>query len=109
MRSRRHHKVPAATMTEDQESYSGRSVSVTLPRGLVSDQGLTECTLTRWLKLEGEYVERDEPLFEITTDKVALDLPSPTAGILRHVRVTEGETFAAAAELAVIEEGHMGA
>ena len=56
------------------------SVSVTMPR---LGESVTEGTVTRWLKKEGERVEADEPLLEVSTDKVDTEIPSPAAGVLR--------------------------
>src|SRR5947209_5401965 len=55
-------------------------------------ESIVEGTLTRWLKKPGEKVERDEPLFEISTDKVDTEIPSPAAGVLNEVLVQEGAT-----------------
>ena len=55
-------------------------------------ESIVEGTLTKWLKKPGEHVERDEPLFEISTDKVDTEIPSPTAGTLSEVLVEEGKT-----------------
>jgi len=77
------------------------SVSVSMPQ---LGESVTEGTVTRWLKKEGERVERDEPLLEISTDKVDTEIPSPAAGILRGIAVAEDETVAVGAELALIDE-----
>ena len=53
-------------------------------------ESIVEGTLTKWLKKAGEHVERDEPLFEISTDKVDTEIPSPAAGVLKDVLVEEG-------------------
>jgi pyruvate dehydrogenase E2 component (dihydrolipoamide acetyltransferase) len=66
---------------------------------------VVEGTITKWLKKEGERVERDEPLFEISTDKVDTEVPSPMAGTIKEIKVPEGETVEVGTELAVIEEG----
>src|SRR5947208_2950075 len=55
-------------------------------------ESIVEGTLTKWLKKPGEHVERDEPLFEISTDKVDTEIPSPVAGTLAEVLVEEGKT-----------------
>ena len=55
-------------------------------------ESIVEGTLTRWLKKQGEAVVRDEPLFEISTDKVDTEIPAPVSGILAEVLVTEGTT-----------------
>jgi pyruvate dehydrogenase E2 component (dihydrolipoamide acetyltransferase) len=77
------------------------SVSVSMPQ---LGESVTEGTVTRWLKKEGERVEADEPLLEVSTDKVDTEIPSPAAGILRGITVAEDETVAVGAELAVIDE-----
>src|SRR5207247_11045130 len=55
-------------------------------------ESIVEGTLTKWLKKPGDHVERDEPLFEISTDKVDTEIPSPAAGTLSEVLVEEGKT-----------------
>jgi pyruvate dehydrogenase E2 component (dihydrolipoamide acetyltransferase) len=77
------------------------SVSVSMPQ---LGESVTEGTVTRWLKKEGERVEADEPLLEVSTDKVDTEIPSPVAGVLRGITVAEDETVAVGAELAVIDE-----
>ncbi|GIG13087.1 hypothetical protein Cme02nite_14190 [Catellatospora methionotrophica] len=74
-------------------------VSVTMPR---LGESVTEGTVTRWLKQEGDRVEVDEPLLEVSTDKVDTEIPSPAAGILSKIIVGEDETAEVGAELAVI-------
>jgi pyruvate dehydrogenase E2 component (dihydrolipoamide acetyltransferase) len=68
-------------------------------------ESITEGTLTRWLKKPGEKVERDEPLFEISTDKVDTEIPSPAAGVLSEVLVPEGSTVAIKTVVARIGDG----
>jgi pyruvate dehydrogenase E2 component (dihydrolipoamide acetyltransferase) len=65
-------------------------------------ESVTEGTVTRWLKQEGETVEVDEPLVEVSTDKVDTEIPSPAAGVLERIVVPEDETVEVGAELAVI-------
>jgi 2-oxoglutarate dehydrogenase E2 component (dihydrolipoamide succinyltransferase) len=77
------------------------SVSVSMPQ---LGESVTEGTVTRWLKKEGERVQADEPLLEVSTDKVDTEIPSPASGILRSIAVDEDETVAVGAQLAVIEE-----
>ena len=55
-------------------------------------ESITEGTLTKWLKKPGDTVARDEPLFEISTDKVDAEIPSPAAGTLGEIKVQEGAT-----------------
>ncbi|WP_030769044.1 2-oxoglutarate dehydrogenase, E2 component, dihydrolipoamide succinyltransferase [Streptomyces albidoflavus] len=78
------------------------AVSVTLP---ALGESVTEGTVTRWLKAEGERVEVDEPLLEVSTDKVDTEIPSPSAGVLSSIKVAEDETVEVGAELAVIDDG----
>jgi 2-oxoglutarate dehydrogenase, E2 component, dihydrolipoamide succinyltransferase len=72
-------------------------------------ESIVEGTLTRWLKKPGERVERDEPLFEISTDKVDTEIPSPAAGILKEVLVQEGATVAVNTVVGKIDEDGGGA
>src|SRR5204863_348185 len=82
-----------------EESYE-MPVSVTMPR---LGESVTEGTVTRWLKQEGERVEADEPLLEVSTDKVDTEIPSPAAGALSRIVVHEDETAEVGIELAVID------
>jgi len=68
-------------------------------------ESITEGTLTRWLKKPGEKIERDEPLFEISTDKVDTEIPAPAAGVLSEVLVQEGATVAINSVVARIGDG----
>ncbi|QXJ25229.1 2-oxoglutarate dehydrogenase, E2 component, dihydrolipoamide succinyltransferase [Actinomadura graeca] len=78
-------------------------VSVTMPQ---LGESVTEGTVTRWLKKEGERVETDEPLLEVSTDKVDTEIPSPASGVLTSITVAEDETVEVGAELAIIgDEG----
>ena len=77
------------------------SVSVVMPQ---LGESVTEGTVTRWLKKEGEHVTADEPLLEVSTDKVDTEIPAPASGILRGIAVDEDETVAVGAQLAVIED-----
>ena len=77
------------------------SVSVSMPQ---LGESVTEGTVTRWLKAEGEHVEADEPLLEVSTDKVDTEIPSPVSGTLSGISVGEDETVEVGAELAVIDE-----
>jgi len=67
-------------------------------------ESIVEGTLTKWLKKQGEHVERDEPLFEISTDKVDTEIPSPAAGVLSEVLVAEGKTVAISTVVGKIDE-----
>jgi pyruvate dehydrogenase E2 component (dihydrolipoyllysine-residue acetyltransferase) len=66
---------------------------------------VTEGTITRWLKHVGDHVDADEPLFEVSTDKVDSEVPAPTAGTVTEILVQEGETAEVGARLAVISDG----
>src|SRR5688572_26225194 len=66
-------------------------------------ESIAEGTLSRWLKKPGEEVKRDEALFEISTDKVDAEIPSPTAGVLAEVLVAEGQTVPVQTVVARIE------
>jgi 2-oxoglutarate dehydrogenase E2 component (dihydrolipoamide succinyltransferase) len=68
-------------------------------------ESIVEGTLTKWLKKPGDHVERDEPLFEISTDKVDTEIPSPAAGTLQEVLVEEGKTVGINTVVARIAEG----
>jgi pyruvate dehydrogenase E2 component (dihydrolipoamide acetyltransferase) len=79
---------------------------VTMPQ---LGETVVEGTILKWLKGKGDSVERDEPLFEISTDKVDTEVPSPVAGTITEIKVQEGETVSVGTELAVIEESGGGA
>jgi 2-oxoglutarate dehydrogenase E2 component (dihydrolipoamide succinyltransferase) len=81
-------------------------VSVTMPR---LGESVSEGTVTRWLKQEGERVEADEPLLEVSTDKVDTEIPAPSSGVLTSIKVGEDETVDVGVELAIISEGEAGA
>ena len=89
------------TMPDNEGAPEAMSVSVPCPQ---LGESVTEGTVTRWLKKEGERVEADEPLLEVSTDKVDTEIPSPVSGILRGITVAEDETVDVGAELAVIDE-----
>jgi 2-oxoglutarate dehydrogenase E2 component (dihydrolipoamide succinyltransferase) len=72
-------------------------------------ESITEGTLTKWLKKVGDSVQRDEPLFEISTDKVDAEIPSPAAGTLQAIRVAEGATVQVNTVVCVLGEGAGGA
>jgi 2-oxoglutarate dehydrogenase E2 component (dihydrolipoamide succinyltransferase) len=65
---------------------------------------VTEGTITRWMKSVGDQVTRDEPLFEVSTDKVDSEVPAPASGVLTEILVPEGETVEVGVRLAVIGE-----
>src|SRR6266508_1736678 len=88
---------PAAAASGD-----GETATVAMPE---LGESITEGTITRWLKQEGDRVEVDEPLFEVSTDKVDTEVPSPVAGVLQSIKVQADETVEVGAELAVIGTG----
>ena len=77
------------------------TIKVTMPQ---MGESVYEGTLTKWLKKAGDTVTRDEPLFEISTDKVDSEIPSPASGILSEILVPEGHTVKVDAVLATIKE-----
>ncbi len=100
---------PAATITAAQdtaapapEAAAGPGTEVPMPQ---MGESITEGTLTKWLKKVGDTVARDEPIFEISTDKVDAEIPSPTAGTLTEIRVQEGQTVTVGSIVAVIGGG----
>ncbi len=68
-------------------------------------ESITEGTLTKWLKKPGDAVQRDEPLFEISTDKVDAEIPSPVSGTLGEIKVTEGATVGVNTIVCIVSEG----
>ncbi|MFT4210595.1 MAG: 2-oxoglutarate dehydrogenase, E2 component, dihydrolipoamide succinyltransferase, partial [Microbacterium sp.] len=92
-------EAPAA---EAEPAASGEGRDVVLPE---LGESVTEGTVTRWLKQVGDEVAVDEPLLEISTDKVDTEIPSPVAGVLQAILVNEDETVAVGAVLARIGDG----
>jgi pyruvate dehydrogenase E2 component (dihydrolipoamide acetyltransferase) len=76
------------------------AVDVIMPQ---MGESIFEGTITKWLKKPGDKIDRDEPLFEISTDKVDAEIPSPSAGVLKEIKVTEGQTVPIQTIVAVIE------
>ena len=76
------------------------AVDVVMPQ---MGESIFEGTITKWLKKPGDKVERDEPLFEISTDKVDAEIPSPTAGVLKEIKIPEGHTVPIQTVVAVID------
>ena len=68
-------------------------------------ESVSEGTVTRWLKSEGDHVAMDEPLLEVSTDKVDTEIPSPVAGVLQKIVVGIDQTVPVGAELAIIADG----
>jgi 2-oxoglutarate dehydrogenase E2 component (dihydrolipoamide succinyltransferase) len=105
--------VPAAAPAKDSGAPPSATASSSATVGTASGPGtdvpmpqmgesITEGTITKWLKKVGESVERDEPLFEISTDKVDAEIPSPAAGILTDIKFPEGSTVGINTIVAVI-------
>jgi len=78
------------------------SIEVVMPQ---MGESIVEGTITKWHKKPGETVERDEPLFEITTDKVDTEVPSPASGVLEQILVQEDETVAVGTVVAIVGDG----
>jgi 2-oxoglutarate dehydrogenase E2 component (dihydrolipoamide succinyltransferase) len=76
------------------------AVDVIMPQ---MGESIFEGTITKWLKKPGDKIERDEPLFEISTDKVDAEIPSPAAGVLKEIKVNEGQTVPIQTVVAVID------
>ena len=76
------------------------AVEVIMPQ---MGESIFEGTITKWLKKPGDAIDRDEPLFEISTDKVDAEIPSPAAGVLKEIRVEEGKTVPIQTVVALIE------
>jgi pyruvate dehydrogenase E2 component (dihydrolipoamide acetyltransferase) len=76
------------------------AVDVIMPQ---MGESIFEGTITKWLKKPGDKIERDEPLFEISTDKVDAEIPAPAAGVLKEIKVTEGQTVPIQTVVATIE------
>jgi 2-oxoglutarate dehydrogenase E2 component (dihydrolipoamide succinyltransferase) len=99
---------PAATTTAAKDeaasapAAAGPGTEVPMPQ---MGESITEGTLTKWLKKVGDTVARDEPIFEISTDKVDAEIPSPAAGTLTEIKVQEGQTVTVGSIVAVIGGG----
>src|ERR1700732_2713457 len=76
------------------------AVDIVMPQ---MGESIFEGTITKWLKKPGDKVERDEPLFEISTDKVDAEIPSPSAGVLKEIKIAEGQTVPIQTIVAVID------
>ena len=82
------------------------AIDVVMPQ---MGESIFEGTITKWLKKAGDKVERDEPLFEISTDKVDAEIPAPSAGVLKEIKVAEGQTVPVQTVVAVIDSNGAGA
>ena len=91
----------------DRPTRSFREKRTFMPTDVVMPQmgeSITEGTITKWLKKPGDTVQRDEPLFEISTDKVDAEIPSPSAGTLKDIKIAEGTTVQINTVVCTIEE-----
>src|ERR1700736_6670164 len=91
--------VPAAAPAANGAATAGPGTEVVMPQ---MGESITEGTITKWLKKVGDTVQRDEPIFEISTDKVDAEIPSPVAGVLSEIKVPEGSTVTINTVVAVI-------
>src|SRR5262250_3152324 len=90
--------------TPDLSGRAGRKI--VMPTDVIMPQmgeSIFEGTLTKWLKKPGDKVQRDEPLFEISTDKVDAEIPAPASGVLKEVKVPEGTTVQVNTVVGVID------
>ncbi|HEV7145739.1 MAG TPA: biotin/lipoyl-containing protein, partial [Pedococcus sp.] len=90
---------PEHSEPESSDGGSGDGETVTMP---ALGESVTEGTVTRWLKAEGDHVDVDEPLLEVSTDKVDTEIPSPVAGVLTKILVAEDDTVPVGAPLAIV-------
>ncbi|MGC2236642.1 MAG: 2-oxoglutarate dehydrogenase, E2 component, dihydrolipoamide succinyltransferase [Pyrinomonadaceae bacterium] len=91
--------VEQTTNDEQQTTGSGQATEVVMPQ---MGESITEGTVSKWLKAVGETVEKDEPLLEISTDKVDAEVPSPVAGTLLEIKTNEGETVEVGSVVALV-------
>jgi len=92
----------ARPQADADSSDGGETVTVRMPE---LGESISEGTITRWLKQEGDQVQADEPLFEVSTDKVDTEVPSPVAGTIQSIKVPQDETVNVGAELVEIATG----
>src|SRR5262249_964813 len=92
---------PRAILREAEfRGETNMAVDIVMPQ---MGESIFEGTITKWLKKPGDKVERDEPLFEISTDKVDAEIPSPAAGVLKEIKVPEGQTVPIQTVVGVID------
>jgi 2-oxoglutarate dehydrogenase E2 component (dihydrolipoamide succinyltransferase) len=92
----------SAPAAPSSSSGGGEEIEVRVP---ASGESVTEADIGEWLKKEGDAVAQDEPIVSLETDKAAMDVPSPAAGVLKEIKVKEGETVEVGALIAIIEAG----
>jgi 2-oxoglutarate dehydrogenase E2 component (dihydrolipoamide succinyltransferase) len=97
-------EAPAAAPVAEAAPASAPTTGTDVPMPQMGES-ITEGTITKWLKKVGDTVQRDEPLFEISTDKVDAEIPSPAAGVLTEIKAAEGSTVAINTIVAVIGGG----
>ncbi len=95
-------KEQAASATAPAPSGGGEEIEVRVP---ASGESVTEADIGEWLKKEGDAVAADEPIVSLETDKAAMDVPAPAAGVIKSIKAAEGDTVEVGALLAVIETG----
>ncbi len=93
---------PAGGLEASADEESGAGTEIVMPQ---MGESITEGTITKWLKKVGDTIARDEPIFEISTDKVDAEIPSPAAGVLTEIRIPEGSTVQINTVVAVIGGG----
>src|SRR3984893_13959138 len=99
---------PAVPAVSKQRTRGERKMAVDIVMPQMGES-IFEGTITKWLKKPGDKVERDEPLFEISTDKVDAEIPSPSAGVLKEIKVGEGKTVPIQTVVGVIDAAGDGA
>ncbi|MDQ3130401.1 MAG: 2-oxoglutarate dehydrogenase, E2 component, dihydrolipoamide succinyltransferase, partial [Acidobacteriota bacterium] len=90
---------PATSENSANSENAGNAAEVVMPQ---MGESITEGTVSKWLKAVGDKIEKDEPLLEISTDKVDAEVPSPSAGVLLEIRVNEGETVEVGSIVALV-------
>src|SRR5258705_9921590 len=98
--------IPQVSQAYQAKESNPMAVDVVMPQ---MGESIFEGTITKWLKKPGDKVERDEPLFEISTDKVDAEIPSPSAGVLKEIKVGEGKTVPIQTVVGVIDAAGDGA
>src|SRR5258705_7743581 len=92
--------IPQVSQAYQAKESNAMAADVVMPQ---MGESIFEGTITKWLKKPGDKIERDEPLFEISTDKVDAEIPSPSAGVLKEIKVGEGQTVPINTVVAVID------
>ena len=95
-------EAPAAPEVSGGQASGGEATGGTTVKMPALGESVTEGTVTRWLKVEGDHIDVDEPLLEVSTDKVDTEIPSPVAGTVTAILVAEDETVPVGADLAIV-------